>query len=95
MTDYEARRAELIRDFAARDKALREKQKQRREAMEQAQRTPVALEEARKRAEEREAKRKLGLRLLRIGYKELTRFTVTDERARQLKDIMKQLRASL
>jgi hypothetical protein len=39
------------------------------------------------RGDERVAERKLGLRLIRIGYKELTKFDVSDERARQLKSL--------
>jgi len=44
------------------------------------------------RGEEREAERKLGLKLIRIGYKELTKFGVSDERARHLKSITQRLK---
>ena len=44
------------------------------------------------RGHEREEERKLGLKLIRIGYKELTKFGVSDERARCLKSIVQRLR---
>jgi hypothetical protein len=44
------------------------------------------------RGDEREAERKLALKVIRIGYKELTKLGVSDERARSLKRITQRLR---
>ena len=51
--------------------------------------------EALAKAEEGNEERKLALQLIRIGYKELTKFGVSDERARHLKSIRKRLKQSL
>ena len=52
----------------------------------------ASREAALKRGEERNAERKLGLEIIRIGYKELTKFGVSAERAAHLKAITKRLR---
>src|SRR5690349_6977990 len=50
------------------------------------------LAEAKQVAEERKAQRKLALEMIRLGYKELTKFGVSDDRARHLKAAVKQLK---